>query len=314
MRSASRLLPAVLVASLAVAAPCAAAPLRAATEATPARAAAPRSVAATAPTRTVRADGVRLGYRVFGRGRPIVFIQGLGGTIDAWDPRFLDAVAAQGRRVVVFDNEGMGRSGLRSGTLTIRRMADDTAALIRALRLRRVDVFAWSMGGMIGQSLAVRHPRLIRRLVLAATAPGDGKGTPPTQRGFDALLSETSAAGTLETLFPPAAAAARDAYVENLMLRRNPAPVGPRPTIQAQFVASGGWLSGAEPEGKRVARLRHRVLIGAGSHDELLPVANQRWLARRIRRARLVVYRDASHGFFLQKRRDFLRRVDRFLG
>ena len=278
--------------------------------------AAPRSKAATAPTRTVVADGVRLGYRVFGTGRPIVFIMGITGTMDAWDPRFLDAVAAQGRRVIVFDNEGMGRSGTRRGELTIRRMADDTAALMRRLRIRRADVFAWSMGGMIGQSLAVRHPKRVRRLVLAATAPGDGKVTPSSQRALDAIAGTDGKAvlTSYELLFPPGADAVRDGYVEAVLRREGATPVGPREAINRQIVASGHWLAGDDPDGRRVARLRMPVLIGGGAHDELLPPENQRHLARRIRRARLVMYDDASHMFFVQKQRDFLRRLNRFLG
>jgi pimeloyl-ACP methyl ester carboxylesterase len=281
----------------------------------PSAIAAPRSVAAITPTQTVRADGIRLGYRAFGEGRPIVFIMGISGTMDAWDPRFLDAVAAQGRRVIVFDNEGMGRSELRDGELSVRRMADDAAALIRKLTLRRPDVFAWSMGGMIGQSLAVRHPRLVRRLVLAATAPGDGNVTPPSQRALDAIAGTDGKAvlTSLELLFSPGADAARESYVRNLLLRRNPQPVGSRATLQAQIVASGHWLAGDDTDGRRVSRLRMPVLIGGGVHDELLPAANQRHLARRIPRARLVMYEDASHMFFVEKRRDFLRRLDRFL-
>jgi pimeloyl-ACP methyl ester carboxylesterase len=271
--------------------------------------AAERSKAATTPTRRVSVDGVRLGYRAFGTGRPIVFIMGLGGTIDAWDPRFLDAVAAQDHRVVVFDNEGMGRSGMRPGELTIRRMADDTAALIRRLGLRRPDVFAWSMGGMIAQSLAVRHPRRVRRLVLASTAPGDGKGIPPTQRGFEALTSGDG----LGTLFPPSASTARDEYVANLALRRGLAPAGPPETARAQLIASGHWLAGDDRDGARVARLRVRALVFGGALDEVLPVGNQRHVARLIRGARLVVYKGAAHGAYLQRRADVLRRVRRFL-
>ena len=234
--------------------------------------------------------------------------------MDAWDPRFLDAVAAQGRRVVVFDNEGMGRSRMRPGQLTLARMADDAAALIRALKLRRPDVFAWSMGGMIGQSLVVRHPRLVRRLVLAATAPGDGRATPPTERGQEAILSEQSAVRTLGTLFAPGTDAARRAFVANLALRPGARPVGPREVINAQLVASGVWLLGDDPDGKKLGRLRLPVLVAGGALDELLPVANQRRIARLIPGAKLVVYKDAAHAFFLQKRHDFLRRLDRFLG
>jgi pimeloyl-ACP methyl ester carboxylesterase len=273
------------------------------------------SPAARAPTKTLDAAGVRLGYRAFGKGRPIVFVQGLGGSIDGWDPRFLDAVAKQGRRVVVFDNEGVGRSRMRKGELTVRRMADDAAALIRKLKLRRPDVFGWSMGGMIAQSLAVRHPRRVRRLVLAATAPGDGKAVGPTPEGLEALTSQDSSpTALLGLLFPPEATRARDTYIRNLLLRRDLAPAAPKATIDAQLIASGNWLAGNDPDGARVARLKHPVLVGGGEHDEALPAPNQRHLARRIRRARLVMYDDASHGFYLQHRRDFLRRLDRFLG
>jgi pimeloyl-ACP methyl ester carboxylesterase len=285
--------------------------------ASPALAAKPKpSPAATTPTRTVRADGVRLAYRAFGEGRPIVFIMGISGTMDAWDPRFLDAVARQGRRVIVFDNEGMGRSGVREGELTIRRMGDDAAALIRELGFRRADVFAWSMGGMIGQSLAVRHPRRVRRLILASTAPGDGKVTPPTQRGLDAIAGTNGAAvlSSYDLLFTPDAAAAGESYVENVLLRKSAKPVGSRETLLAQILASGHWLAGDDPDGRRVARLKMPVLIGGGAHDELLPAPNQRYLARRIPRARLVMYEDASHMFFVQKQRSFLRRMKRFLG
>jgi pimeloyl-ACP methyl ester carboxylesterase len=195
-------------------------------------------------------------------------------------------------------------------------MGDDAAALIRALGHRRADVFAWSMGGMIGQSLAVRHPRRVRRLVLAATAPGDGKVTPPTRRALDAIAGtgDTAVLTSLELLFTPGADAARNSYVENLLLRRNAEPVGPRATVDKQVVASGHWLAGNDPDGKRVARLRMPVLLGGGAHDELLPAPNQRHLARKIPRARLVMYDDASHMFFVEKRRDFLPRLDRFLG
>ena len=99
--------------------------------------------------------------------------------MDAWSPKFVDALARH-HRVITFDNEGIGASTLGPGTLSIRRMGDDTASLIRALRLGRPDVLGWSMGGMIAQAFARRHPTQVRRLVLCATSPGDGGATGPT--------------------------------------------------------------------------------------------------------------------------------------
>ena len=135
-------------------------------------AAAPRSIA-DVPIRTVETGKGTVGYRSVGEGPPLVLIMGLSGTMDAWQPSFVDSLAAR-RRVIVFDNEGIRRTTGSRGPLTIRRMARQTASLIRALRLGRPDVLGWSMGGMIAQSLARQRPRRVRRLVLCATAPGDG--------------------------------------------------------------------------------------------------------------------------------------------
>ena len=148
-----------------------------------ARAAAAKPSAATAPTRTVDAGGLTIGYRSIGSGPPVVLVMGLSGTMDSWDPTFVDAIARAGHRVILFDNEGIGRSEARAAPLTIRRMGDNTDRLIRALKLRRPDVVGWSMGGMIAQSFAVRHPKSLRRLVLLATAPGDGKAALPNFDG-----------------------------------------------------------------------------------------------------------------------------------
>jgi pimeloyl-ACP methyl ester carboxylesterase len=260
-----------------------------------------RSIA-DAPIRTVRAGQGRIGYRSVGKGgRPLVLIMGLSGTMDAWPPSFVDALARH-RRVITFDNEGIRRTTLGPGTLTIRRMGDDAASLIRALRLRRPDVLGWSMGGMIAQSLARRHPNRVRRLVLCATAPGDGRATFP---GPGAL----SASG----LFPPGRAALGRRYVREILSYRNASPAAPAGVTRAQLAASGTWLVGADPSGRPVSRIRHPALVGGGALDRVLAVANQRYLARALPNARLRVYRDAAHGFFIQHQRAFLRETERFL-
>src|SRR4051812_8311087 len=72
--------------------------------------------AATAPTKVAKiGKQQKVGYRSIGSGRPLVLIMGLGGTIDGWDPTFVNALAATGHRVVVFDNQGIGRSTAPKG-------------------------------------------------------------------------------------------------------------------------------------------------------------------------------------------------------
>ena len=281
--------------------------------AAPAAAAGP--TAATAPTRTVHVGKLTLGYRSIGTGRPIVFIMGLGGTMDGWDPTFLDAVATAGRRVVVFDNEGIGRSTTRRGVLTIRRMGDDAARLIGALHLRGADVVGWSMGGMIAQSLAVRHPRSLRRLVLLATAPGDGKFVAPLPDALSVLAGGSSAnpAALLGLLFPPDQTEAMNHFVADLAMRKGFSAIAPAKVTARQLGAATVWSQGGDRDGRRVARLRLPVLVGGGAEDHLLPVGNQRHLAGLIPGAHLVVYPDAAHAFFFQDAADFLPRLAEFL-
>ena len=270
------------------------------------------ATALTAPTKVVKLGKQKVGYRSIGSGRPIVMIMGLGGTMGSWDPTFLDALAATGHRVVIFDNEGVGRSTSLRGVLTIRRMADTTAALIARLKLKRPDVAGWSMGGMIAQSLAVRHPKSLRRLALMATAPGDGKGAPPTPAALNTLAGGGGPDALLGLLFPADQTAARDHYVSDILLRKPFEGLAPAKIVAAQTSASGAWLVGQDPDGRGVAKLKLPVLVGGGELDQLLPVANQRHLAELIPHAQLVTYPDAAHGFFLQHADDFVPKLGAF--
>jgi pimeloyl-ACP methyl ester carboxylesterase len=254
--------------------------------------------AATAPTQTVRFGKQQFGYRSIGSGRPVVFVMGLAGTIDGWPPSFLDAVAAKGHRVLVFDHEGVGRSTLRPGTLTIRRMGQDTARFIGALHVRRPDV--------------VENPKRLRRLVLLATAPGDGKATFPDAAALTAL-STGDAAALLPDLFPSDQVAARDRYIADLLMRFDINPIAPRRVITAQLAACTQWMTGGDPDGKKIRGVKARTLVGGGELDGLLPVANQRHLAQVIPHAKLVTYPDAAHGFFFQEAADFVPRLTAFL-
>jgi pimeloyl-ACP methyl ester carboxylesterase len=277
--------------------------------AAPAAAAPPRSIK-DAPIRAVNAGQGKIGYRSVGEGKPLVLVMGLSGTMDAWPPSFVDALATR-RRVITLDNEGIRRTTLGPGTLTIGRMADDVASLIRALRLRRADVLGWSMGGMIAQSLARRHPNRVRRLVLCATAPGDGRATPPAADVITQLT--TGMADVFGLLFPPGHDSASQAFVRGITSYPNPSPAAPPEVTQAQLGASTTWAAGGDPSGRPLSRIRLPVLVGGGALDRLLPVANQRYLATALPNARLRVYRDAAHGFLFQHQRAFLKQINRFL-
>ena len=264
-----------------------------------------------APIHVVRAGQGTMEYRDIGHGRPIILIMGLSGTMDSWEPPFIDALAAH-RRVITFDNEGIRHSTLGRGTLTIARMGEDTASLVRALHLQQADVLGWSMGGMIAQAMVDEHPALVRRLVLCATAPGDGHATPPTQ----AVVQQLQGGGigaVLGLVFPANQPAALAAFLAGLAAYPNSDPASKPAVESAQTAAIGHWLAGQDRTGHGLGRIQQPTLVGEGAQDQLLPVANSRHLAAKIRHAKLLIYPDAAHGFLFQDQASFLPAVQRFL-
>src|SRR5246500_3534369 len=122
-----------------------------------------------APTRRIRANGVDSAYRELGTGAsvPVVFLHHLTAVLDDWDPRVIDGIAAH-HRVIAFDNRGIGATG-SSVPHTVEQMGADAIAFIRALGLKRVDLFGFSLGGGVAQMIALQAPDLVRKMILAGT-------------------------------------------------------------------------------------------------------------------------------------------------
>lgn len=266
--------------------------------------------ATTTPVRAIHTTLGTVGYRSLGHGPPLILIMGLSGSMDAWQPKFIDDLARH-HRVIAFDNEGIGLSTLRPGTLTISRMADDTAAFITALHLRQPDVLGWSMGGFIAQAFAVRHPGHYRRLILGATAPGNGHAELPS-----AAVGQTLAGGggnILADLFPADQAKWGPAYIA--AISKYPHFYLPPPNVDAaQLAASTLWLAGREPSGRAVTKIRVPTLIADGAQDVILPAGNSTKFGRLIPRARVKLYPDAGHGFLFQDESSWVKLIEQFLG
>ncbi|HEX8856200.1 MAG TPA: alpha/beta hydrolase [Thermoleophilaceae bacterium] len=272
--------------------------------------AAAASPAITAKTKTVEAGKIRLGYRSFGKGPPIVFVMGLFGTMDNWDPAFLDPLARH-HRVIVFDNRGVGRSTNTKASFTMHDMGEDAAILIKALKLDKPALVGWSMGGFIAQDVAVNHPRLISRLVLNSTGPQAPRFVAPSPEVTAKLFGPLpTLAEILSTLFPPDQQAALQDWIGRFTMRR-PLELVPPSTANKQKLAVAGWV--ASPGTDDPKRIKVPTLIGAGLEDTLVPPANSRVLAKRIPHAKLKLYPDASHAFLFQERKTWVPRIERFL-
>jgi pimeloyl-ACP methyl ester carboxylesterase len=262
-----------------------------------------------APVRIARTTLGAVGYRVVGHGPPLVMIMGYGGTMETWDPRFVDTLARR-FRVVIFDNAGIGPTRPLRSPLTIDEMADQASALITALGLTRPDVLGYSMGGMIAQALAVLHPSQVRGLVLCATFPGTGTVIPP-QSEINALTSGNAALASA-ALYPPNQMMAADAATAGGAAYPAAASASAA-VIAAQGQAALAWFHGTDPAGQHTSQIAARTLVADGSDDQLDAVANDRTIAGRIAGARLLLYPDAGHGFLFQEGTPFAVEVGDFL-
>jgi pimeloyl-ACP methyl ester carboxylesterase len=263
----------------------------------------------SAPVQIAKTRMGAVGFRTFGSGPPLVMIMGYGGTMESWDPRFVDALSAN-YKVVVFDNAGVGDTRALSTPLTIDAMADQTSALITTLGLKKPDVLGWSMGGMIAQALAVLHPSQVGRLVLCATFPGTGS-VKPSQAAINDLKSADPAT-VMSVLFPSNRSAATEAF--EIAIGDYPSSSAPSSVVvAAQTYAVDEWFDGRDHAGGKTAGITAPTLIADGTDDRLDAVANDRRLATLIPKAQLTLYPDAGHAFIFQDQNAFVPVVNAFL-
>jgi pimeloyl-ACP methyl ester carboxylesterase len=129
----------------------------------------------TAPTQFIDTKLEKYAYRRFGTGSglPLLCLQHFTGTLDNWDPAVTDPLAS-GREVILFESAGLGRSTGEVPT-SIPEMAAHALAFLDALGLTRVDILGYSLGGMVGQEIALKRPSLVRKMLLVGTAPEGGE-------------------------------------------------------------------------------------------------------------------------------------------
>ncbi len=261
------------------------------------------------PTRRIDVGGVPFAYRELGpnSGVPVIFLHHLMAVLDDWDPRIIDGIAAQ-RRVITFDNRGVGASG-GSVPPTIEEMGRDAIAFIRALGFRQVDLLGFSLGGGVAQMVALQAPDLVRRMILAGTGPRDGGGIDQINR--IAFIAYLKAALTLSDprnfLFfprtPDGKRAAKDYFSrlkERTEDRDKPISLQAR-RAQLKAIRTAGLSA---PDDLSV--ITQPVFVANGDHDLMVHSSHSADLARRLPNAQLTIYPDSGHGGVFQHHRSFV--------
>jgi pimeloyl-ACP methyl ester carboxylesterase len=272
------------------------------------------------PNRTVQAaNGINYAYRdTGGHGGtvPLVLLQHFRGNLDSWDPALIDALA-QSRPVTTFDNAGVGGS---VGTTpdTIEQMARDAIAFISALGHSQVDLLGFSIGSFVAQEIALRRPALVRRLILASSAPQGGAG----MHGW--APSVIGAIGTPQTspqeylgVFFAESAASQQAGKESLgrMYARTEDrdAMTTWATREAQYDAVCAWGIPDHSALERLKALEMPVFVANGDADPMVRPHYSYLLAGLIPQTRLKIYPDSAHGFLFQYHADFAADVTDFL-
>jgi pimeloyl-ACP methyl ester carboxylesterase len=258
----------------------------------------------TALTQYVEAGGIRFAYRRFGKagsGLPLVLNQHFRGTMDYWDPAVTDGLART-REVILFNNAGISSS---SGEVpgTVQEMGTNAITFIKALKLNKVDVLGFSIGGRVAQEIVVQAPDLVRRLVLVGTGPRGG--VPMTPRGVEIFGSAYNPPEHLwlAVHFSPSESsqAAGLEFLKRRNLRQeNRDPEVNEKVVPAQVAALGKHNVQYEGVHNYLKEIRQPTLIVQGNNDVITPTVNSYTMQQAMPNAHLILYPDSNHGSFFQ--------------
>jgi pimeloyl-ACP methyl ester carboxylesterase len=272
-----------------------------------------------APMQRVAADnGIDYAYRDLGGGEvPLVLLQHFRGNLDNWDPALVDALAAE-RRVVAFDNVGVGATTGRTPG-TVEAMARDAIAFLDAMGLERVDLLGFSLGSFVAQEVALVRPDLLRRVVLASSAPQGAAGMHGWSPEVVAAVGrpDTKPEGYLSVFFAPTDTSLRAGQEAARRIFGRAANRDEPTTWQtrlAQYDAVCAWGIPNHALLQRVAGIELPVFVANGDSDPMILPRYSHLLAGLLPDARITIYPDSAHGFLFQHHERFAADVHAFLG
>ena len=267
-------------------------------------------------TQYVTVGEIQFALRALGRseGTPLVLLNHWGANLDNFDPAIVDGLAAN-RPVFALNYRGIGASEGQVRT-SLDEMAADMIAVIRALSSGPVDLFGFSLGGFVAQQIALTEPTLVRRMILAGTAPAGGEGGETivgvTVRAF--LRGALSLRDPKYYLFFTSSRTSRvaaKAFLSRLKARtaNRDKAVGLSAFVN-QLKAIKAW---SKQSPQPLELIKSPVLVVNGDSDAMVPSKNSKDLASRIPGGELILYPDAGHGGIFQYHSEFSAAAEAFL-
>jgi len=268
--------------------------------------------------RVTAGNAIEYAYRELGDGDvPFVLLQHFRGNLDNWDPALVDALATD-RRVISFDNVGVGATTGETPN-TIEAMAHDAIAFIEALNLQRIDLLGFSIGSFVAQEIALIRPDLLRRVVLASSAPQGAAGMHGWAPEVIGAVGtpETSPQGYLEVFFAATDTSRQAGQQAAGRIFGGRSTDRDEPTTwqtrQAQYDAVCAWGIPNHSLLERVGAIDLPVFVANGDGYPMILPRYSHLLVGLLPDARLKIYPDSAHGFLFQHHGQFAADVHSFL-
>lgn len=255
----------------------------------------------------------RLWYERSGHGEPLLLITGFAVSSAVFDP-VLGLYEAR-FDCIRYDNRGSGRSDSPLRPTSMPELAHDAVRLLDALDVESAHVYGVSMGGMIAQELAIRHPERVRGLVLGATTPGGPRAVRPALGELRALgaaaggaLAEPGRPWLGAMLFSAEFRREHPRRTRELLRHFAQHPA------KAQGIAAHWWASVYHDTVSRLGQIQAPTLVMHGERDAMTPVANAHMLVKRIPDAELALAAGAGHAYALERPDESIEKMARWLG
>ena len=264
------------------------------------------------PLKKVRVGDIDVAYKMFGKGDPIILFNGASDSMDAWDPSFLTGISSN-HTVIVFDQRGIGNSTVGSKPYTYQQLASDTAGLLDALKIPKVDVMGYSLGSYLAQQLTIMYPNKVNSIVLIGSSCGGNDHTPKpaeflklqsdivnnslhnipmTHEQINSLVTASLGSGWIKLHPESVNIPANITTFQQLKPSVNPEMVNNQNNVGKHWEDNPNW-SGACDE---LAKLDKPTLVITGTDDNFYePHVNSLKIAEKIPGAWLVQIKDAGH-------------------
>lgn len=242
-------------------------------------------------TQIVHVGDIDIAYKKFGKGEPILLINGFGNSLDDWHPIFLEKLA-KNHTVITFDNRGVGNTTFGDKKFTIKQFAWDTNKFLEAINVTQADVLGFSMGGRIAQELAVNNPEKIDKLIIHATACSGTEQDPATPEVLKILSDKKLTANEMKVKLRTVL------YPEGFnfdALPKSKVIVSDK-TIALQREAISKWPGVC----KQLSDIDKDTLVIVGMEDNLAPPSNSLQISSEIPGAWLVQIKNAGHHLEMQ--------------